>query len=204
MNLTRSSALALVLALPLMHARAQVAPPSPAIVAGTSKETAAPVSAAFVTARDVTAAIGQLSAKFTDDEAIRVVGAGPNRLGIFVVGRPKKTGPAQMEPGGAVKVTEGLQLEQVSAIVRVLDGAGTIVTGGTLVNAERMPPDDPDAEVIGPGKRGKAILGGQSRRVSAGDMVIIPSGVPHGFSEIEGPITYLVIRVDTGRGLPLK
>jgi len=67
-----------------------------------------------------------------------------------------------------------------------------------------MPLNDPDAEVIGAGNRGKAILGGQSRRLSAGDTAIIPAGVPHGFSEIASPITYLVIRVDTGRVLPLK
>jgi hypothetical protein len=28
--------------------------------------------------------------------------------------------------------------------------------------------------------------------------------VAHGFSEIEGPISYLVIRVDSGKHLPLK
>jgi quercetin dioxygenase-like cupin family protein len=67
-----------------------------------------------------------------------------------------------------------------------------------------MRPDDPDAEVIGPGQRGRAILGGRSRRISAGDMVIIPAGVPHGFSEIETPLRYLVVRVDTGQTLPLK
>jgi quercetin dioxygenase-like cupin family protein len=52
--------------------------------------------------------------------------------------------------------------------------------------------------------RGKSIFGGESRRMSAGDMAIIPAGVPHGFSEFESPITYLVVRVDSGHALPLK
>jgi len=169
-----------------------------------SVERATSASAAFVMAGDVMATLKQLSPTLTDDEPIRVLAAGPNRIGVFVVGRPKKTGPARSYPDGSVQVIEGLQLDQVSAVVRVLEGAGAIVTGGTLVNAQRMPANDPDADVIGPGVRGKAILGGQSRRVSAGDMVIIPAGVAHGFSEIEGPITYLVIRVDAARGLPLK
>jgi hypothetical protein len=160
--------------------------------------------AAFVMAGDVTAALKQLSPTYTDDEPLRVIAAGPNRIGVFVVGRPKRTGPAQTRPDGSVEVTEGLQLDQVSTVVRILNGAGTIVTGGRLVDPKRMAADDPDAEVIGPGQRGKSILGGESRRMAAGDMAIIPAGVPHGFSEIETPITYLVMRVDSGHVLPLK
>jgi hypothetical protein len=170
----------------------------------TNQRQAVAVSAAFVMAGDVTGALKQLSPTFTDDEPLRVIAAGPNRIGAFVVGRPKRTGPAQSHPDGSIQVTEGLQLDQVSAIVRILDGAGTIVTGGKLIDPKRMPAADPDAEVIGPGQRGKSILGGESRRMSAGDMVIIPAGAPHGFSEIETPITYLVIRVDTGHVLPLR
>jgi hypothetical protein len=164
---------------------------------------AASQPAAFVMAADVMTAVKQLSPTSTDDEPLRVIAAGPNRIGVFVVGRPKKTGPAQSRPDGAVQVTEGLQLDQVSAIVRVLDGSGTMVTGGTLIGPQRMAANDPDVDVIGPGQRGKSILGGDSRRLSTGDMVIIPAGVPHGFSEIERPITYLVIRVDAGQVLPL-
>lgn len=168
------------------------------------KETASVSVAGIVTADDVAAIIKQLSPKFTDDEPLRVVESGPNRLGVFVVRRPKATGPAQILPDGAVKVGEGLQLTQVSGIIRIVEGAGTFVSGGTLVDAITMRADDPDAQVIGPGIRGRAILNGQSRRVSAGDMVIVPAGVAHGFSEIEKPITYLVFRVDAGRTLPLK
>jgi hypothetical protein len=165
---------------------------------------AAPRSAVVVTGKDISRAVSQLSPQFTDDEPLRVLDAGVNRLGVFIVGRPKKSGPERITPDGAVAVTEGLQLDQVSAIVQVLSGAGEFVTGGTLVAPMRMPPDDPDAAVIGPGSRGKAILGGERRRIVRGDMVIIPAGVPHGFAVIEAPITYLVIRVDTGRTLPLE
>jgi hypothetical protein len=34
--------------------------------------------------------------------------------------------------------------------------------------------------------------------------VIIPAGVPHGFSAIEKSITYEVVRIDSGKTLPLK
>jgi hypothetical protein len=165
---------------------------------------AAPPSAVVVARTDVSHAVSQLSPKFTDDEPLRVLDAGANRLGLFVVGRPKMTGPERVARDGAVTVTEGLQLDQVSAVVQVLSGAGEFVTGGTLVAPIRMPPDDPDVAVIGPGSRGTAIVGGERRRIAQGDMVIIPAGVPHGFAVIEAPITYLVIRVDAGRTLPLK
>jgi hypothetical protein len=41
-------------------------------------------------------------------------------------------------------------------------------------------------------------------RIMRGDIVIIPGSVPHGFASIDSPITYPVIRVDSGRTLPLK
>jgi len=163
-----------------------------------------PPAAAVIAARDIETAIGHLSPRFTDDEPLRVLQAGPDRLGVFVVRRPNRTGPQRVQPDGSVLVTEGLQLEQVSAVLRVLEGSGILVTGGTLVAPQRMTADDPDSEVIGPGARGKAILQGHSQRVSTGDVIILPAGVPHGFSEIEAPITYLVMRVDSGHSLPLR
>jgi hypothetical protein len=165
---------------------------------------ATPARAAIVTDADVAAALRDLSPQYTDDEPIRVVDAGAGRIGIFVVGRPKRIGPSIADAAGAVRVSEGLELTHVSAVMRILSGAGTLVTGGRLVDARAMSANDPDAEVIGPGNRGKIILGGESRRVSVGDIVIIPAGVPHGFSETDGSITYVVIRVDSGHHLPRK
>jgi quercetin dioxygenase-like cupin family protein len=43
-----------------------------------------------------------------------------------------------------------------------------------------------------------------TRRIKAGDVVVIPAGVPHWFSEIEGSITYIVVRVDPNRLLAAK
>ncbi len=161
-------------------------------------------SASVVTAADISAAVGQLSPRFTDDEPLRVLEAGPNRVGVFVVGRPKTTAPARVGPDGAVKVTEGLRLDEVSAVLQMLSGTGEFVVGGQLVHPAGLAPDDPDASVIGPGSRGKAIIGGSRRRIGPGDIVIIPAGVAHGFAAIETPVTYLVLRVDSGRSLALK
>ena len=57
---------------------------------------------------------------------------------------------------------------------------------------------------MAPGASGTAIEGGVSRRIKAGDVVVIPAGVPHWFSRIEGSITYVVVRVDPSRLLVNK
>jgi mannose-6-phosphate isomerase-like protein (cupin superfamily) len=59
----------------------------------------------------------------------------------------------------------------------VLEGGGTLTTGGVL-------------------EKGK-ILGGQTRPIKTGDVVYIPSGLPHGVSGVNGNITWLNVRWDT-------
>jgi len=44
--------------------------------------------------------------------------------------------------------------------------------------------------------RGSRIDGGVSRRVAKGDLVIIPGRAPHWWSNLEGDISYLIIRPD--------
>ena len=56
----------------------------------------------------------------------------------------------------------------------------------------------------GPSRRSTAIQGGESRKVGPGDIIVIPTGVPHQFTSIDKTITYTVIRVDADRALPLK
>lgn len=163
-----------------------------------------PPSAVYVSAGEVDATVKGLSPIYTDDEPVRVMNAGPFNVGVFVVGRPKKVQEAAASANGAVRVTEGLQLDHVAAIVRILAGAGTMVTGGSLADGHRIAGDDPDLPVIGPGMRGKLIQGGERRHVGPGDMIIVPAGVAHGFSSVEQPLTYMVVRIDTAKVLPLK
>jgi glc operon protein GlcG len=70
-------------------------------------------------------------------------------------------------------------------VVYVLDGSATVVTGGTVV----------DPKVTEPGQvRGPVIQGGESRRVGKGDVLVIPAGVPHWFKDVQGPLTYFVVK----------
>ena len=71
-------------------------------------------------------------------------------------------------------------------IFYVTEGAATIVTGGTPV----------DAKTTGVGEvRADKITGGVTRRLTKGDVIVIPAGVPHWFTEVSGTFLYLVIKV---------
>ena len=58
----------------------------------------------------------------------------------------------------------------------VLEGSGTLTTGGKLVNGK--------------------IVGGESHPIKAGDVEFIPANLPHGVSGVNGNITWLNIRWD--------
>ena len=87
----------------------------------------------------------------------------------------------------------------------MLAGSGTLVTGGTIVNPQRRTSTQEEVtQINGPGVSGDSIQGGVSRRITKGDMVIIPAGTPHWFSEIQETLTYTVVRVDPSRVVTLK
>jgi len=68
----------------------------------------------------------------------------------------------------------------------VLAGAATIVTGGKMLGGS----------VTGPGQsRGTDIEGGQARQLAAGDVMVIPAGVPHWFKDVPKSIDYYVVKV---------
>jgi mannose-6-phosphate isomerase-like protein (cupin superfamily) len=77
-------------------------------------------------------------------------------------------------------------------IYQVTDGSGTLVTGGTLAPP---PPTPENPDVV----RSKSITGGVSRKVAKGDVVVMPPGTPHWFSQIDGSITYLEARIRVGK-----
>ncbi len=120
------------------------------------------------------------------DQPIRVVDVGGYNVGIFVLTRPKTA------VSGAI-----LHDSAISEIYYMLEGAGTLVTGGTLIEPERVPRDNPIVkEVAGPSITGSRVEGGTSRRIAKGDMVIIPGGTPHWWSSLESDVTYVVVRPD--------
>ena len=93
----------------------------------------------------------------------------------------------------------------MTEVYTIMEGSGTLVTGGTMVNPKRREATHRSvAELNGPSVDGTGLQNGQSRRVGPGDVVVIPAGVGHFFSAIDGSIRYLVVRVDPDRVIPLK
>lgn len=91
--------------------------------------------------------------------------------------------------------TSALIHDYVTETYYILSGSGTIVTGGSLGGAKPM---DLSRFNAGMGQSG-ARIGGESRKVKPGDIIIIPAGLPHSFSELDGPISYLVYRFEPSR-----
>jgi len=153
-----------------------------------------PLPATDVPSADVQATLKAAIAAHTIDTPIRTVDAGGHNIGIGLVHRPKGSNLA----GGASH-------DKVSEVYHVLEGAGTLVTGGTLVNPQRRQSSaDVVIQINGPGFSGTAIEGGVRRRIAKGDIVIIPAGTPHWFPEVEADLTYTVVRVDPSRVVTLK
>jgi glc operon protein GlcG len=71
-------------------------------------------------------------------------------------------------------------------LIYVLSGSATFVTGGTVVEPKETAPDE---------VRGARIDGGETRQLVPGDVLVVPSGVPHWFREVPGPLTYYVVKV---------
>jgi glc operon protein GlcG len=71
-------------------------------------------------------------------------------------------------------------------IFYVTEGTATIVTGGKVEGQKES----------GPGEmRGDKVTGGTKRQISKGDVVVIPAGTPHWFTEVSNPFLYFVIKV---------
>ena len=78
-------------------------------------------------------------------------------------------------------------------IIHVLKGQATLVTGGTAVSPQTIQPEE---------LRAASLQGGQARQITAGDVVVVPNGVPHWFREVPGPLDYYVVKVRAPGSMP--
>ena len=85
----------------------------------------------------------------------------------------------------------------------IVSGSGTLITGGRVVNGRQSAPDSPVTTALnGPSCSG--VIAGPdvvTRVVKTGDIIIIPAGVPHGWSDIADHVDYLTVRPDPDRVL---
>ena len=160
------------------------------LLIASSAKAQTPMAATDVTAAQVQAFIKDAPHDRNSDRPIRVIDAGGYRVGVFGVFRPKDA-----------PITATVHQTIATETYIMLEGAGVLVTGGTLKQ-----PTKPRPSTLGDwtdlGSDG--IEGGVSRRLVKGDVVIIPGGVPHGWVSLEGDITYLIVRSDPDKKIPLK
>ena len=87
---------------------------------------------------------------------------------------PYSVGVEQRQP-----MPQGASLHEAQAeLFYVIEGSATMLTGGTLVAGKRS----------GTNMQGTGIEGGTRIVFSAGDFIMVPSGVPHQFVDINAPV----------------
>lgn len=145
--------------------------------------TAAPAPPALdVTAAEIRAFLDKLPKDRVSDLPIHVTDVGGYKVGIYGVFRPKTV------PGDANR-----HLTSVTEIYYMLEGTGTLVTGGTMVD-ERSAGVSPNTKRQN--FRAPRIDGGVSRKVVPGDVIVIPGNLPHWWSALDSDIKYLIYRPD--------
>ena len=112
---------------------------------------------------------------------------------------PSDCGVSSGEASGA----RGIQhLHQTETYI-IVSGAGTLITGGSILNGRMPGPESIVTTTLnGPSCSGAIVGDVQRRDVVVGDIVIIPAGVPHGWANIPRHVDYLSVRPDPDRVLP--
>jgi hypothetical protein len=150
------------------------------------------------------------------DHTIRVVDIGTEHLAVGIIHRGPTGGPP---PGGAARGAQapaapaepcaeqasapptngtpgGITHDSQTESYVIVSGGGTLVTGGHIVNGRKSAADSDVTRVLnGPSCSG-TIAGADvvKKVVKTGDVIIIPAGVPHGWTDITDHVDYLSIR----------
>jgi len=150
-----------------------------ALLLGLAAEQQTP-GATYITADEIAATLKQSIANNVVDQPIKATNVpGGHKASLALLRRTKPE-------------TTALVHDYVTEIYQIVEGAGTLVTGGTLED-----PKENDLTRLNAGMSHTGVhRGGDTRRVRANDVIIVPAGTAHRFSELDGPITYLVYRFE--------
>lgn len=144
----------------------------------TAQQAAPPASAAprlFTSSAELTAMIARAKSERRPDQANfaqPIVQAGPYNANL-------EYRVAGINANASVH-------ERDAEMFYVVEGAGTLVTGGKLRDERRTNADN---------LSGSGIDGGNARRVAKGDFAMVPEGVPHWFGEIDGALVLMSIHL---------
>ena len=86
-----------------------------------------------------------------------------------------------------VPIAQSASVHETEAeLFYIIDGGATLVTGGTLIEPTRN-----GANLTST----KGVAGGVSQKLGKGDFVMVPAGVPHWFTDIQGSITQMALHL---------
>ena len=122
-------------------------------------------------------------------------------LDDFSTGRPENVAHLLDDAVGRVELLSGSVLDAdlvADAIGRVDVVAHLAASVGVQLIVARP------LETLLNNVRGTAIRDGVTRHVTVGDVVVIPGYVPHWWSRTDSDLTYLVIRPDPDKVLPIQ
>ena len=131
-----------------------------------------PDPTSFASSAEVRAVIAQMAhdIKPTEDMVYHpLLTAAPYTVAVEYWVRPKQA---------AAHLTE-------AELLYVLEGSGTLVSGGTLANAHHWYGETNGGDVVG----------GKTRPLKPGDVVLVPEGVPHWFGIDGGKLVMLTLHM---------
>jgi hypothetical protein len=121
-------------------------------------------------------------------------GAGRGAAG----GAGQSAGPCgeQVQPPPTGGQPGGISHDSQTEGYLIISGGGTLVTGGKIVNGSKSAPDGAvTKELNGPSCSGMIVGADVVKKVvKVGDIIIIPAGVPHGWTDIGDHVDYLSFR----------
>ncbi|HEX2045420.1 MAG TPA: heme-binding protein [Gaiellaceae bacterium] len=160
----------------------------------------------------VIGAVGVSGASSADeDQELATIGAGALSAGLAAAGNGHANGAVFFASakvrekfasgGGLLLDTDGYKIdagrrrepgeveyhERVVDVMHVVEGRATVVTGGRML----------DTREVAPGElRAREVEGGRTHELREGDVLAVPSGVPHQFVEVSDPFLYFVVKVE--------
>ena len=177
-------------------------------------------SATYVTNADVQSVLKAGAARKPPavDQMLAIVDLKKYNLGVGIIhrgptqapgagrGNAGKKAPANVEhcstgpaPANAMDgVPGGISHDDETETYIIVSGGGTLVTGGVIPNGVKSGPESEVTKILnGPSCSGMIVGPDVVKRVvGVGDIVIIPFGVPHGWTNITDHVDYLSVRPD--------
>ncbi len=177
-------------------------------------------SATYITNNEVQAVLKAGAARTPPavDQMLRIVDLKKYALGVGIIhrgptvaagagrGNNAKKAPANVErcstgpaPANmADGVPGGISHDDETETYIIVSGGGTLVTGGVIANGTKSGPESEVTKVLnGPSCSGMIVGADVVKRVVVpGDIIIIPFGVPHGWTAITDHVDYLSVRPD--------